>query len=71
MQGDVSTADAVWRWLSACQKCGKPHEYREVGYSQRSWADPDDGHAYEHRGAPDLNAWQLSLLWAQWKAETS
>ena len=30
-----------------CRKCGKPHQQRIAHGGGRTWADPNDGHAYD------------------------
>lgn len=39
------TVDELLERASACQHCGKPHEFRRIGENQGSWA-AKDGHAY-------------------------
>jgi hypothetical protein len=33
--------------LAACRRCGREHQARPVSGTRVSWADPDDGHAYD------------------------
>lgn len=45
--------EAAIAYLLACRRCGREHQDREIEPATKysgptmSWADPDDGHAYE------------------------
>jgi hypothetical protein len=47
----------VKRGLEPCLKCGKPHDYFQLGPDPRgfhSWGDPIDGHAYHRADSAEL-----------------